>query len=95
MSISPDQVEYVARLARLDLSDQEKQKFGSQLGAIFRYVEKLKELDTSGVEPLVHAAGRENVFRDDQPAQSLPRQDALANAPESSEGCFRVPPIIE
>jgi aspartyl-tRNA(Asn)/glutamyl-tRNA(Gln) amidotransferase subunit C len=95
MPISREQVDYVARLARLELSDQEKHRFAEQLDAILQYVEKLGELDTSGVEPLVHAAERENVFRDDARADSLARRDVLSNAPDSIEGCFRVPRIIE
>ena len=95
MPITREQVDYVARLARLDLSAQEKQRFGRQLDAILQYVEKLSELDTSAVESFVHVAERSNIFRDDTPGESLSRSDALAGAPETSEGCFKVPRIIE
>ncbi len=95
MPITRKQVEYVANLSRLRLSEEEKQRFAEQLDAILRYVEKLNELDTAGVEPLVHVAEGENVFREDVPGESLQQKDALENAPESSDGCFKVPRIIE
>ncbi len=95
MAMTRQQVEYVTRLARLKLSEEEKSRFAGQLDAILQYAEKLNELDTSGIEPLIHAAERENVFREDTPRESLACRDALAGAPESSDGCFRVPRIIE
>ena len=95
MPITRDQVDYVAHLSRLALSDEEKGRFAQQLDAILGYVEKLNELDTGNVEPLVHIAPRANVFRADQAGESLPREEALRNAPERSEGCFLVPRIID
>jgi len=95
MAITKDQVRYVAYLSRLALSDEEMDTFAGQLDEILRYVEKLGELDTTRVEPLVHAIDRKNVFREDVPAPSLQRSDVLSNAPEVSEGCFKVPRIIE
>ena len=95
MPITREQVEYVAHLSRLDLSEDEKDRFAHQLDAILQYVEKLNELDTGNVEPLVHVAERCSVFREDAVGRSLPRPDALANAPDQSEGCFRVPRIID
>ena len=95
MPITREQVEYVAHLSRLDLSAEEKEKFRHQLDSILQYVEKLNELDTENVEPLVHAAERYNVFRKDAVGESLTRQEALSNAPQQSEGCFKVPRIIE
>ena len=95
MPITREQVEYVAHLSRLDLSEEEKDRIAHQLDAILDYVDKLNELDTEDVEPLVHAAERHNVFRQDTVGESLPQQEALKNAPDQSEGCFRVPRIIE
>ena len=95
MPITPEQVEYVARLARLALSDEEKSLFARQLDDILAYVEKLNELPTDDVEPLVHVAPRHNVLREDDVAASLPEKEALANAPERTEGHFKVPRIIE
>jgi len=95
MPITPQQVDYVAHLSRLKLSDEEKARFAGQLDAILQYVDKLNELDTGKVEPLIHAAERTNVVREDVAGESLTREDALKNAPESSEGCFKVPRIID
>ena len=95
MAITKDQVRYVAHLSRLALSEQEMDTFAGQLDQILRYVEKLNEVDTSSIEPLVHAIDRKNVFREDVPADSLQRKDVLSNAPQASEGCFKVPRIIE
>lgn len=88
-------VEHIARLARLDLSDEEKRLFGSQLSDILRYVEKLDELDTSAVEPTSHVLELTNVMRDDRPRPSLPPDEALSNAPDRVENFYRVPRIIE
>ena len=95
MPITRDQVEYVAHLSRLELSEDEKDRIALQLDAILDYVDKLNELDTEDVEPLVHAAERHNVFREDSVGESLPPQEALKNAPDQSEGCFKVPRILE
>lgn len=88
-------VEHIARLARLDLSDEEERLFGSQLSDILRYVEKLDELDTSAVEPTSHVLELTNVMRDDRPRPSLPPDEALSNAPDRVENFYRVPRIIE
>jgi len=95
VAIDIAEVEHVAYLSRLRLGDEEKARFAEQLGHILDYVEKLGELDTSGVEPMVHAIDRQNVTRDDAVGDSLPHEEALRNAPESSEGCFKVPRIID
>lgn len=95
MPITEDQVRYVAHLSRLALTDNEVEQFSGQLDEILGYVEKLNELDTSDVEPLVHALDARNVFRDDSAGESLGRKDMMENAPESSEGCYKVPRIIE
>ena len=88
-------VRYVAQLARLDLSDAEIAKFQSQLGQVLNYVEKLKQVDVSGVEPTAHANQVVNAFRDDEPRDWFTSKDALANAPRSANGLFVVPKVIE
>ena len=94
-SLTLDQVRAIARLARLELSDDELAHLAPQLGAIVGYVALLREVDTKGVEPLAHALPVQNVFREDSPTESLPREQALANAPKSREGCFAVPAVLE
>ena len=93
--ISREEVAYVAHLARLSFGGEEIGKFTSQLNDILLYMDKLNEVDTTGVEPVTHAIARENAFREDNVAQSLPAEAALANAPEARAGCFQVPKVIE
>jgi aspartyl-tRNA(Asn)/glutamyl-tRNA(Gln) amidotransferase subunit C len=88
-------VEHVARLARLALTDGEIEKMREQLNGILAYIEKLNALQTDGVEPTSHAVPMVNVMRDDAPAPCLPREEALANAPDRAGEFFRVPRIIE
>ena len=88
-------IEKVARLARLELSDEEKSTFGSQLEQILTYMEQLNGLDTSGVEPTSHAIPVYNVFREDEVRSSLPQEEVLAVAPDEEDGHFKVPRIIE
>ena len=95
MPITRQEVEHVALLARLELTEDEKHKFCTQLDAILGYMEKLNELDTRGVEPLVHGIEGKQPVRQDVPRASLPRKEALQNAPDAASGCFRVPRIIE
>ena len=95
MKISRQEVEHVAKLARLELSEQEKEKLTDQLSNILTYVEKLNELDSTGVEPTSHVLDIKNVMRDDVAAPSLPQERALANAPDKAAGHYKVPKIIE
>jgi aspartyl-tRNA(Asn)/glutamyl-tRNA(Gln) amidotransferase subunit C len=95
MAITRREVDYVAHLSRLELTDAEKDTFAEQLSAIVGYMDKLNELDTAGVEPLVHGIEGRQMTRPDAAGESLPRQEALRNAPDQSEGCFKVPRIIE
>jgi len=95
MEIDREVIEHVADLARLELDRAEIDAFTRQIGEIIRYVDKLNSLDTSTVEPTSHVMHNRNVFRDDVPAGSLPRDEVLANAPESTGGFYRVPSIIE
>ena len=93
--LNADDVRKVARLARLKLSEAEVETFTRQLAEVLTYVDLLNEVDTSGIEPMAHAIELANVFRSDEPRDSLPRQQALANAPKSDGRYFLVPPIIE
>lgn len=95
MRISAKEVEHIAMLARLKLTDEEKELFSEQLSKILDYIEKLNELDTEQVEPTSHVIPLRNVFREDQPAQSLSVDDALKNAPDRTGSFYRVPKIIE
>lgn len=88
-------IEYVALLARLELTDEEKALFSRQLDSIIKYIDKLNELDTTDIEPTSHVLPMKNVFRADELRPSLSRDRALQNAPEESEGFYRVPRIIE
>ncbi len=93
--IDQQEVRRIARLARLALDDDEVAAFARQLTQIIEYVGQLEELDLKGVEPLYHPTGLEDVLRDDTPRDGLSRQQALANAPEVIEGCFRVPAVLD
>ncbi|MEK0317082.1 Asp-tRNA(Asn)/Glu-tRNA(Gln) amidotransferase subunit GatC [Cohnella sp. 56] len=95
MSIAVKDVEHVANLARLVLTDEEKEKFTGQLNAILKYAEKLNGLDTTGVEPTSHVLPLSNVMRDDVPAESLPIEKVLRNAPEAEDDQFKVPAVLE
>jgi aspartyl-tRNA(Asn)/glutamyl-tRNA(Gln) amidotransferase subunit C len=88
-------IEKVARLARLELSEEEKETFGNQMEQILTYMEQLNRFDTSGVEPTSHAIPIYNVFRDDEVKPSFPHEEVLAIAPDEEEGHFKVPRIIE
>ena len=92
---TPNLVQQVAHLARLKVSDSEVDRLSRELGAILTYVELLNEVDTDGVEPMAHAVELSNVLRADEPAESLPRDQALANAPKSDGRYFLVPPILD
>jgi len=95
VSISKEQVQHVARLARLSLNQEEVERFTVQLNDILRFVEKLNELDTEDVEPTSHVLPMANVLREDEVRPSWPREKALVNAPEQKDGMFRVPPVFE
>ncbi len=88
-------IEHLSGLARLSLSEEEKALYEGQLNSILSYVEKLNELDTSGVEPTSHVISLHNVDREDAPRPSLTREEALMNAPDSTDRFYRVPKIIE
>jgi len=88
-------IKYVAHLARIALAPGEEKKLAAQLGNILNYVEKLKELDVTGVEPTAHAVPMVNVTRTDKIRPSLTHDEALRNAPAQANGLFIVPKIVE
>ena len=92
MAISREEVLHVASLARLELTEEEVDRFTEQLGAILEAVSKVSELDLSDVEPLSHPLDLVNVWAEDEPRPSLALDAALANAPQSEDDHFRVPP---
>ena len=95
MKISKKEIEHIAVLARLSLSEEEKEVFGPQLSGVLDYMEKLNELDTKDIEPTSHVIALSNVMRDDRVTDSIPREDALMNAPSHTDKFYRVPKIIE
>lgn len=96
MSTTPGiDVTYVAQLARLKLSEEETRRFQGQLDQVVGYVEQLRKLDVSGIEPTAHAVDRANVMRDDSTAVSLTPEEATANAPQRANDLFIVPKVIE
>ncbi len=88
-------VKYVAHLARLALSPEEEERIGAQLGSVLSYIEKLKEVDVSNVEPTAHAFPSVNVTRPDEVQPSISIEDVLRNAPAHANGLFIVPKIVE
>ena len=93
--LSLEEVEHIAQLARLRLSEAEKEMFRDQLSAILEYAEVLNRLDTSGIPPMTSALPLSNVMRVDQVRPALPPEDALANAPEAEDDQFRVRAVLE
>jgi aspartyl-tRNA(Asn)/glutamyl-tRNA(Gln) amidotransferase subunit C len=91
MAITRDEVVHVAKLARLELTEDELERFAGQLNAILEAVGKVSELDLAEVEPTLHPLELSNVFAEDEPRPSLPVEEALANAPDREGGAFRVP----
>ncbi|MEY4566807.1 MAG: Glutamyl-tRNA(Gln) amidotransferase subunit [Planctomycetota bacterium] len=94
MSISSTDIQRVAHLARLQLSETELESYSVQMKAIVEFVDQLQGVDTSGVEPMVHAIELTNVLADDQVRNGLSREQALANSPDHDEECFRVPAVL-
>ena len=93
--MSPQEVRWVAHLARLELGDDELAAITNQLSAIIEYVRQLQNLNTDGIEPLAHALDIRNVFRDDEPAPSLMVDAALANAPARKGDFYSVPAVLD
>ncbi|MBV8297278.1 MAG: Asp-tRNA(Asn)/Glu-tRNA(Gln) amidotransferase subunit GatC [Acidimicrobiia bacterium] len=92
--ISPDDVAHVARLARLDLTDEELERFTGQLGAVLEHAADIAALDIADVPPTAHPLPLTNVLRPDEPQASLDRDEVLAQAPATEDGRFRVPRIL-
>ncbi len=88
-------VQYIAHLARLNLTPEEEAKFGAQLAQVLDYIEKLKQLDVNQIEPMSHAVPLVNVTRPDEVRPSLPHAEAMRNAPAQANGLFIVPKIVE
>ena len=95
MKITKETIEHVANLARLNLSEQEKDKLTTEMESIISYVDKLNELDTSSVQPTSHVLPVKNVFREDKVENSYDREKILKNAPAQEDGCFKVPKVVE
>ena len=95
MKLSRAEVEHVAELAKLELTEEEKKKFCEQLSAILEYAEMLQQLDTEAIPPTATVLPLQNVMRPDEVASSYSQEDILANAPDVAEGCFRVQAILE
>jgi len=95
VKITINEVEYVAKLARLKLSDEEKTLFTQQLDSILLYIDKLNELDTANIPPTSHVLPLENVMRADEVKPSYPPEEVLAIAPEREDTFFAVPRVIE
>jgi aspartyl-tRNA(Asn)/glutamyl-tRNA(Gln) amidotransferase subunit C len=95
MSVTKNEVEHIAKLAKLKFDDSEIDEYTSQLNQILEYVEKLNELDTENVKPLSHPAEGENVFREDHLKNSISTQDALKNSSNKTDEYFKVPKVIK
>ncbi|MGM0589827.1 MAG: Asp-tRNA(Asn)/Glu-tRNA(Gln) amidotransferase subunit GatC [Bacteroidota bacterium] len=95
MSVTKDEVNYIADLARLQLDDQEAQYLAHDMNRILEFVETLNELDTEDVEPLEHVIELETQFREDKVGDQLPHEEALKNAPDADSDYIRVPRVIE
>lgn len=95
MKISKDVIEHVADLARIFISDEEKNSLESELSSIIDFANKLSEADTKGIEPIAHSLPIQNVFRKDEIVPSYKREELIENAPEKQAGCFSVPKIVE
>ncbi len=95
MKLSREEVEHIAELAKVGLTEEEKTLFQEQLSAILEYAEMLQQVDTAAIPPTATVLPLRNVMRTDEARPSLPREDVLANAPQSEGGCFRVKAILE
>ncbi|MCW5875282.1 MAG: Asp-tRNA(Asn)/Glu-tRNA(Gln) amidotransferase subunit GatC [Anaerolineales bacterium] len=95
MALSREDVDHIALLARLHLSDEEKERYRRQLSDILAHVDKLKELDTAAVQPMSSVAVPQSRLRPDEPSPAMPRADLLGNAPDTAAEQFRVPPVLD
>jgi len=97
MQLSKDEIQHIAKLARLELSDEELKKYGGQLSAVLNYIDQLKEVDVKGVEPTAQVTGLENVLREDKARDWDEKEieEALADAPEREDRFIKVKRVIE
>ncbi len=95
MKITDKDLDYVARLARIHIDNEKKEKLTHDMEAVIGFADKLAELDTENVEPIAHALPVNNVFRKDEIVPSYDREELLKNAPEKDAGCYSVPKIVE
>ena len=95
MALTREEVEHIANLARLALTEEEKERFREQLSAVLEYAARLRELDTDAIPPTATVLPLRNVMRPDEPRPPAPREDILTNAPAAEENCFKVPAIWE
>jgi aspartyl-tRNA(Asn)/glutamyl-tRNA(Gln) amidotransferase subunit C len=95
MTLTLKEVEHIAQLARLELTDEEKARYCDQLSAILDYAARLQTLDTADIPPTSSVLPARSVLREDVPGSSLPVEDVLRNAPSAEENQFRVPPVLE
>ena len=91
--ITVKDVEHVAKLARLELTEEEKVLYTKQLGDVLKYVDQMNEVDTSNVKPMTQVIDFVNVMREDTPHQEIPKEALMSNAPEEENGFFKVPKI--
>jgi aspartyl-tRNA(Asn)/glutamyl-tRNA(Gln) amidotransferase subunit C len=95
MKVTRETIEHVANLARLNLTENEKQRLSSEMEDIISYVDKLNQLDTAAVKPMEHVIPISNVLREDVVRESFEREKILTNAPVQEDGCFKVPKVVE
>jgi aspartyl-tRNA(Asn)/glutamyl-tRNA(Gln) amidotransferase subunit C len=96
MAVTKEDIRYITKLARINMSEEELEKFTSQVDKILEYINKLNELDTRNVEPLTHIVNLKNVMREDKvTGESLKTEEALSLAPEKEKDFFKVPKVIE
>ena len=95
MKVTREIIEHVADLARLNLNESEIEKLTCEMERIISYVDKLNELDTTGVKPMEHVIPIKNVLREDRTEKSCDREKLLSNAPAHEDGCFKVPKVVE
>jgi len=95
LHLSTEQVQHIARLARVEIGEEEVERFSEQLSAILDYFQRLQQVDTEGVSPTAHTLPLHNIFRDDEPEPCLEPEEVLANAPQREGDLFRVKAVLE
>ena len=95
MSVTKDEVKYIASLSRLEFNESELDDFTNEFNQILNYIDKLNELDTENIKPLSHPIEKKNVFREDKLVASISRDEALKNAPDKTDDYFKAPKVIK